>query len=77
MIENLFDPETVIVGGAMPDNLLDHLIETLQLPSGSLARRPDRSVGRVLRGASGGMTAAFGGAALVIHDTFTPRIAAS
>ncbi len=77
MIENLFDPETVIIGGAMPDNLLDHLIETMQLPPGSLARRPDRPVGRVLRGASGGMTAALGGAALIIHDTFTPRIAAS
>ncbi len=76
MIENLFDPEAVIIGGAMPDRLLDHLIDRLVLPSGSVARRPGRHVKRVLRGASGRMAAALGGASLIIHDTFTPRIAA-
>ncbi|MEP3279640.1 MAG: ROK family transcriptional regulator [Stappiaceae bacterium] len=76
MIENLFDPEAVIIGGAMPDNLLDHLIGLLTLPSGSVARRTGRPVERVLRGASGRMAAALGGAALIIHNTFTPRIVA-
>ncbi|WP_048646367.1 ROK family transcriptional regulator [Nitratireductor soli] len=75
MIENLFDPETVILGGAMPDAVLDHLISALSLPGGSVAVRPGRDTPRVLRGACGRLTAALGGAALVIHDAVTPRIA--
>lgn len=76
IVENLFDPEAVILGGAMPDALLDDLIAALELPDVSVARREDRTLPRVLRGASGRMTAALGGAALVIHDISTPRIAA-
>nr|WP_306269099.1 ROK family transcriptional regulator [Pararhizobium sp. IMCC3301] len=76
MVENLFDPEAVILGGAMPDALLDDLIAILELPDASVARREGRALPRVLRGASGRMTAALGGAALVIHDAFTPRIVA-
>ncbi|WP_295812092.1 ROK family protein [uncultured Nitratireductor sp.] len=76
MIENLFDPETVILGGAMPDAVLDHLIASLDLPGGSVAARAGRISPRVQRGACGRLTAALGGAALVIHDTVTPRIAA-
>lgn len=75
MLENLFDPQTVVLGGALPDPALDDLIARLELPSGSVARRADRSRPRVLRGASGRMTGALGGAALVIHDTVTPRLA--
>lgn len=76
MVENLFDPETVILGGALPDALLDDLIAALELPDASVSRRQDRALPRVLRGASGRMTAALGGAALVIHDASTPRIVA-
>lgn len=76
IVENLFDPEAVILGGAMPDAFLDDLIAALELPDVSVARREDRTLPRVLRGASGRMTAALGGAALVIHDISTPRIAA-
>lgn len=76
MVENLFDPEAVILGGALPDALLDDLIAALELPDASVSRRQDRKLPRVLRGASGRMTAALGGAALVIHDALTPRIVA-
>ncbi len=76
MIENLFDPQAVILGGAMPDAILDDMIERLILPEGSVSNRLGRTLPRVLRGASGRMTAALGGAALVIHDTITPRIVA-
>ncbi|MFK8036094.1 MAG: ROK family protein [Hyphomicrobiales bacterium] len=76
LVENLFDPETIILGGAMPDQLLDDLIAMLDLPEASVARRPNRTLPRVIRGASGRMTAALGGAALIIHDAFTPRIVA-
>lgn len=76
LVENLFDPQTIILGGAMPDQLLDDLINKLDLPDASVARRPNRALPRVIRGASGRMTAALGGAALIIHDASTPRIVA-
>ncbi len=74
MLENVFDPEAVVLGGALPDSILDDLIARLDLPQGSVARRAERQFPRVLRGASGRMTGALGGAALVIHDTVTPRL---
>ncbi|MEO1679498.1 MAG: ROK family transcriptional regulator [Pseudomonadota bacterium] len=73
-IENMLDPETVILGGAMPDCILDHLIDAAQLSDRSVACRPARTVPRLMRGASGRMTATLGAAALVIHRAFTPRI---
>lgn len=77
IIENLFDPETVILGGAMPDLLLDHIIARTSLPERSISNRPDRSHPRVMRGTSGRMTATLGAAALVLHQAFTPTIAAA
>jgi predicted NBD/HSP70 family sugar kinase len=74
-LENLLDPEAVILGGAMPDLLLDHLIAALNLPDRSVSHRADRSTPRVLRGTSGRMTATLGAAALVINRVFTPTIA--
>jgi predicted NBD/HSP70 family sugar kinase len=74
MLENLFDPQTVILSGVLPDALLDALCARLVLPPGSVARRVGRSLPRVSRGSAGRMTAALGGAALVIHDAVTPRL---
>ncbi|WP_292066665.1 ROK family transcriptional regulator [Marivita sp. XM-24bin2] len=75
IIENLFDPQTVILGGAMPDDLLDHIIAHTVLPERSVANRPDRTHPRLMRGTSGRMTATLGAAALVLHQAFTPTIA--
>ena len=72
ILESLFDPQAVILGGAMPDAVLDQLIHRLDLPAGSVANRPDRKSARVLRGTSGRLTAAIGGAAMVIHKIITP-----
>ena len=74
-IENLLDPETIILGGAMPDVLLDHLMGTITLPEVSVANRADRQNPRLIRGSSGRMTATLGAAALVINRAFTPTIA--
>jgi predicted NBD/HSP70 family sugar kinase len=74
IVENLFDPQAVILGGAMPDGILDHLIAAARLPDRSVANRTDRAMPRLLRGASGRMTATLGAAALVINQAFTPRI---
>lgn len=76
-IENIIDPETVILGGAMPNGILDRLIETTRLAERSVSARGDRSSPRLMRGSSGRMTATLGAAALVINQTFTPRIAAA
>ncbi|QCO57990.1 ROK family protein (plasmid) [Pseudorhodobacter turbinis] len=74
LLENLFDPQCIILGGALPDALLDALIANLSLPEGSVSRRADRNGPRVARGTSGNRSAAMGAAALVIHDTVTPRL---
>ncbi len=76
MVENLFDPEAVILGGAMPDCIVDHLIGGLTLTQRSVANRPDRRAARVIRGSCGRMTATQGAAALVLNRLFTPTIAA-
>ena len=75
MVENLFDPETIILGGAMPDNILDHLVQGVRLTARSVSNRGARVHPRLMRGASGRMTATLGAAALVVNQTFTPRIA--
>jgi len=77
VVENLFDPETTILGGAMPAALLDELIARIELPANSVSNRADRTAPRLQRGASGRMTATEGAAALVLNRTFTPQIAAA
>lgn len=76
VVENLFDPSAVILGGAMPDRVLDDLIARVRPAETSVANRADRAGPRLLRGASGRMTATLGAAALVIDQAFTPKIAA-
>ncbi|MEP2531426.1 ROK family transcriptional regulator [Shimia sp.] len=73
-VECLFDPQTIILGGAMPDNILDHLVCTTPLLDSSVSNRPDRSFPRLSRGTSGRMTATLGAAALVVNQAFTPKI---
>ncbi|MEM9582980.1 MAG: ROK family transcriptional regulator [Pseudomonadota bacterium] len=74
-LENLFDPQTIILGGAMPDNVLDHLIGSVRLAKRSVSNRQIRNEPRLKRGASGRMTATLGAAALVVNHALTPKIA--
>lgn len=74
-LENLFDPQTVILGGAMPDSLLDDLIAQVTLPATSVSHRPDRDWPRLMRGHSGPRAATIGAAALVIDQSFLPQFA--
>jgi len=75
IVENLFDPQSVILGGAMPDAILDHLLGSVRLSKRSVSMREGRTQPRLLRGASGRMTATLGAAALVLNQAFTPQIA--
>lgn len=74
MLENLLDPETIVFGGALPDVLLDDLIAALEPLPLSVASRRQRAVPRVMRGATGLLTAALGAAALPLLETVTPRL---
>jgi predicted NBD/HSP70 family sugar kinase len=75
LIENIFDPQTVILGGAMPDVVLDHFRAAVPLSDRSVSNRDLRAHPRLMRGASGRMTATLGAAALVLNRAFTPEIA--
>ena len=74
LLENLLDPETIVFGGALPDSLLDDLIASLEPLPLSVASRRRRAVPRVMRGATGLLTAALGAAALPLLETVTPRL---
>jgi len=74
VVENLFDPETVILGGAMPASILDALITRIELPTASVSNRPDRTLPRLTRGSCGRLTATLGAAALILDRAFTPRV---
>lgn len=76
IVENLLDPQTIILGGALPQALLDALLERVTLSDRSVANRPRREHPRLMRGACGRMTATRGAAALVINQALTPRMAA-
>lgn len=73
MLESLLDPETIVLGGALPDSVIDALIAAAPLPP-SVARGGDRSVPRVQRGTTGQFTAALGAAALPLLDATAPRL---
>jgi predicted NBD/HSP70 family sugar kinase len=74
MLENLFDPETVILGGSMPDGVIDSLISAMSPLPISVANRRGRTIARVQRGATGRLTAALGAAALPLLDTMTAKL---
>jgi len=74
MLENLFDPESIVFGGALPDALLDDLIAALDPLPLSVASRRQRMVPRVMRGTTGLLTAALGAAALPLLETMTPKL---
>lgn len=71
IVENVFDPQTIVMGGAMPDRILDHLAAHAPLPRVSVSNRPRGAYPRLMRGASGRMTATLGAATLVLNRTLT------
>ncbi len=73
VIENLFDPETIILGGLASNDLLERLAgSTASLPNSVSARR-DRVTPRVIV-ASGGLHAVLrGAAALAVSGVLSPR----
>ncbi len=74
MLENVFDPETIIFGGGLPDSVLDAVISALDPLPVSVSSRRMRTTPRVLRGQTGQLTAALGAAALPLLDTVSPHL---
>ena len=73
MLENILDPVTVILGGELPDPVIDALIALMTLGT-SVANRRNRSLPRVIRGRTGQRIAALGAAALPFFDSIIPRL---
>jgi len=75
LIENIFDPQTIILGGAMPRAVLDHLVAQTDLPELSVSNRSDNPDPRLQVGTCGRMTATLGAASLILNRAFTPQAA--
>lgn len=73
MIENMYDPETVVLGGLAPRSLLTRLAETAGELGNSIAARHDRKVPRLMVATLGGDTVLRGAAALAVRGALAPR----
>lgn len=74
LIENIFDPATIVLGGAMPGEILAALCADCPLPARSVANRPDRALPRLQLGATGSFTVSVGAAALRRTQFFRPQL---
>lgn len=77
VLENLIDPEAIVLTGAMPAPILQELVTRIDLPERSIANRTDRARPRLIAGRSGRMTATLGAAALVVDAALSPRLVAA
>ena len=72
-IENLFDPETIIIGGLTPKSFLTRLIEAATPLPNSVAARRHRSAPRLVLSEAGPETVLRGAAALAVSGNLSPR----
>lgn len=74
-IENLLDPQAVILGGIVPEPILSALMERIEpLPPSVSSRHADTASPRLVRAESGGIdTHALGAASLAIFDSMSPH----
>ncbi|MCA3554763.1 ROK family transcriptional regulator [Aestuariivirga sp.] len=73
-IENLFDPETVVIGGIMDDGLLDALVSAADPLPTSVADRKGRTAPRLMRSAPGQNAVLRGAASLAFSGVLSPRL---
>jgi predicted NBD/HSP70 family sugar kinase len=71
-VENLLDPEAVIIGGLVPDAMLDMLLAAITPLPPSVSSRHNRDAPRLIKAAVGLDTRALGAAALAMFDSMTP-----
>lgn len=73
IIENLFDPETVVLGGLAPSSLLERLAATAASLPNSVSARRDRTTPRVVVARGGEHSVLRGAAALAVAGALSPR----
>ena len=71
-IENLFDPQTIVVGGIAPDDLITALVATTDRLPTSISSRYDRTTARVTA-SLGHQSVLRGAAALAVSGVLSPR----
>lgn len=72
-IENLFDPQTVVLGGLAPDGLLSRLAGAAAMLPNSVSARRDRATPRVVVARGGEHSVLRGAAALAVSGVLSPR----
>lgn len=72
-IENLFDPQTIVVGGIAPDELLAGLLAAAAPLPNSVAARNGRANPRVMLSSHGEDAVLRGAAALAVAGVLEPR----
>jgi predicted NBD/HSP70 family sugar kinase len=73
-LESLLDPETIILGGAMPEPILRRIAELLPPLPVSTVSQDQRTLPRLMVGAAGQDTPALGAAALPVFDELNPQL---
>jgi predicted NBD/HSP70 family sugar kinase len=73
IIENLFDPETIILGGLASTDLLERLAGSVANLANSISARSDRTAPRVTVARGGQHAVLRGAAALAVSGVLSPR----
>ncbi|CAH2399877.1 ROK family transcriptional regulator [Mesorhizobium escarrei] len=73
IVENLFDPETIILGGLASTDLLERLAGSVAKLPNSISARNDRSAPRVTVARGGQHAVLRGAAALAVSGVLSPR----
>ena len=71
-LENILDPETILLGGYLPTNMLEALCTRLEELLPSVSQRRDRGQARVLQARAGPDASALGASALPIFQAISP-----
>jgi predicted NBD/HSP70 family sugar kinase len=72
-IENLLDPEAIVIGGQVPKDCLKQLLDRMQPLVPTVSNRSDRRSARILIGSVGRISPALGGATLPLFHRLTPE----
>ncbi len=72
-IENLFDPETIIVGGIAEDDVLAELVAAAEPLMNSVSNRKERLLPRIIRSANGHDAVLRGAAAVALVGVLSPQ----
>ncbi len=72
-IENLFDPETIIIGGLTHEALLARLVAASEPLANSISKRENRKAPRLMHSSVGNDAVLRGAAALAIAGALSPR----